>query len=102
MYPVPRIPRQRSEFIPALPKHALFWLADELGPAERRALREIVEIRDLVEVDGQTCLVAPVSDDTVDALAAFEAEGEDREIATRLGIGRASAYRIIEHARGAA
>ncbi len=36
---------------------------------------------DLAEVDWQTYLVAPVSDDAVDALAAFEAEGEDRESA---------------------
>ncbi len=33
----------------------------------------------MAEVDGQTYLVAPVSDDTVDTLAAFEAEGDDRE-----------------------
>ena len=47
--------------------------------AEHRALREIVERGDLTHVDGQAYLVAPVSLATVDALAAFEAEGEDRE-----------------------
>ncbi len=69
----------RPEFIPALPEHALIWLAGELGPAERRAMREIVERGDLAEVNGQVYLVAPVSAPTIDALAAFEAEGEDRE-----------------------
>ncbi len=69
----------RPEFIPALPEHTLIWLAGELGPAERRAMREIVERGDLAEVNGQVYLVAPVSAPTIDALAAFEAEGEDRE-----------------------
>ena len=69
----------RPEFIPALPEHALIWLAGELGPAERRAMREIAERGDLAEVNGQAYLVAPVSAPTIDALAAFEAEGEDRE-----------------------
>ncbi len=55
------------------------WLAADLGPPERRALREIVERGDLAMVDGQAYLVAPVSPATLDALATFEAEGEDRE-----------------------
>ena len=62
-----------------LPAGALPWLTADLGPPERRALREIVERGDLAMVDGQAYLVAPVSPETIDALAAFEAEGEDRE-----------------------
>ncbi len=58
---------------------ALPWLTENLGPPERRALREIVERGDLAHVDGQAYLVAPVSPETLDTLAAFEAEGEDRE-----------------------
>ncbi len=69
----------RAEFIPALPDDALSWLASTLGPPERRAMREIVQRGDLAEVDGQSYLVAPVSDATIDALAMFEAEGEDME-----------------------
>lgn len=69
----------RPEFIPALPEDALSWLAGKLGPAERRALREIAQGGDLAEVNGQSYLVAPVSPAAIDALAAFEAEGEDRE-----------------------
>ncbi len=42
-------------------------------------MREIVQAGDLTEVDGWRFLVAPVSDATIDVLAAFEAEGEDRE-----------------------
>ena len=72
-------PRSRSEFIPVLPEHGLSWLAGELGPAERRAMREIVQRGDLAEVDCKRYLVAPVSNATIDAMAAFEAEGEDRE-----------------------
>ncbi len=69
----------RLEFVPALPEHALSWLAGALGPSERRAMREIAQHGDLTEVHGQQYLVAPVSVSTIDALAAFEAEGEDRE-----------------------
>ena len=61
------------------PAGALFWLTCDLGPPERRALREIVERGDLAMVNGQAYLVAPVSPETIDTLAAFEAEGEDRE-----------------------
>ena len=58
---------------------ALSWLAGPLDPPERRALREIIERGDLAHVDGQAYLVAPVSAATIDALAAFSAEGEDLE-----------------------
>ena len=69
----------RPEFIPALPEHALSWLAGKLGPAERKAMREIAQGGDLADVEGRVYLVARVSPTTIDALAAFEAEGEDRE-----------------------
>ena len=36
---------------------------------------------DLINENGKTYLVAPVSSETIDALAVFEAEGEDRESA---------------------
>ncbi len=72
-------PRERSVFIPALPESQLSWLAGKLGPVERRALREICETGDLIEQDGKKFLVARVSEPTIDALAAFDAEGEDRE-----------------------
>ena len=62
-----------------LPANALAWLTCDLGPPERRTLREIVERSDLAMVDGQPFIVAPVSGETLDTLAAFEAEGEDRE-----------------------
>ena len=60
-------------------RHWLSWLAGKLGPPERRALREIVETGDLVKENGHTYIVARLSSATIDALAAFEAEGEDRE-----------------------
>lgn len=43
-------------------------------------MREFAESADLLHVDGQTFLLAPVSARTIDVLAAFEAEGEDREL----------------------
>ena len=55
-----------------VPEAALPWLAGVLGPAERRALREIAQAGDLAEVAGKTYLVAPVSPATIDAMAAFE------------------------------
>ncbi len=70
----------RRPFVPALPDPAaLSWLAGKLGQAERRALRQIVEGADLIDVHGRTYLLAPVTAETIDALASFEAEGEDRE-----------------------
>ena len=44
---------------------ALPWLSGDLGPPERRALREIVERGDLAHVDGQAYLVTPVSPETL-------------------------------------
>jgi hypothetical protein len=46
---------------------------------ERRALEEIVENGDILIVDGYAYLLAPVRPETVDILAAFGAEAEDRE-----------------------
>ena len=40
----------------------------------------IVQASDLAEVEGKFYLVAPVSPTTIDALAAFEAAGEDMEL----------------------
>ncbi len=50
----------------------------DLGPPERRALREIVERGGQAHVNGQAYLVAPVSPATIDALAGLEAEAENR------------------------
>ena len=72
-------PREQHAYIPPLRDNELSWLAGRLGPADRRALREIAETGDLVTQDGKTYLVARVSSATIDALAAFEAEAEDRE-----------------------
>lgn len=40
-------------------------------------MRAIVERGDFIEVDGEIYLLAPVDAATIDALAAFETEGED-------------------------
>jgi hypothetical protein len=76
------LPRDRGRvapgFLPSVPDHVLPWLAGELGPVERIAMREIIEGADLIFVDGTTYLIAPVSPRCIDALSMFEAEGEDR------------------------
>ena len=75
--PKPCIPRA---IIPPLAHHELSWLAGELGPPERLALRHIVETADLLDVgDSGTWLLVPTTTALLDALAAFEVEGEDRE-----------------------
>jgi len=66
-------------FVPSLPQDQLSWLAGRLGPAQRAPLRQIAQNGDFLTVDGRTYLLAPVTAETIDALAAFETEGEDRE-----------------------
>ena len=74
-------PRHRwQERKTALLEKDLSHLAARLGPGDRRALREIVETGELVTEGKHTYLVARVSSATVDALASFEAEGEDFEL----------------------
>ena len=71
-------PRERATN-PALDPTNLWWLAGQLGPPERLALREIVETGDIVFHNRHPYIVARVSRATLDAIAVFEAEGEDLE-----------------------
>ena len=48
-------------------------------PPERQAMPQIVQAGDIYEVRGIHCLVAPVTPETLEAMALFEAEGEERE-----------------------
>ncbi len=48
-------------------------------PAERRALREIVETAEVVRENGHVYLTARVSSATLDSLATFETSREDLE-----------------------
>lgn len=75
------IPKGNPEpyFIPALPRDDLAFTIGELAHRERQALSEIVETADLITVDDQTFLLARVGRGTLDVLAAFGAEAEDRE-----------------------
>ena len=74
-------PKRRPKWrpFPAIPEHALPYIAGQLGHAERKALRNIAETADLLFVEGQPYLLAMVTEATLAALAAFEAEAEDRE-----------------------
>ena len=54
-------------------------LAQELGSAERRALRAICETADIQQVGRRRFLVAPIGSEVETVLALFEAEREDSE-----------------------
>ncbi len=57
----------------------LFDFSEMICPAERRALREIVETAEVVRENGHVILVARVSAATLDSLASFETSREDLE-----------------------
>ena len=53
--------------------------SEVICPAERRALREIVETAEVVRENGHVYLVARVSSSTLDSLATFETSRADLE-----------------------
>ena len=53
--------------------------SEVICPAERRALREIIETAEVVQENGHTYLIARVSAVTLDSLATFETGREDLE-----------------------
>ena len=57
----------------------LFDFSEVTCPAERRALREIVETAEVVRENDHVVLVARVSAATLDTLATFETSREDLE-----------------------
>ena len=57
----------------------LFDFSEVICPAERRALREIVETAEVVRQNGHVYLTARVSAATLDSLATFETSREDLE-----------------------
>ena len=57
----------------------LMVYSEVICPAERRALREIVETAEVVREDDHLYLVARVSAATLDSLATFETSREDLE-----------------------
>ncbi len=77
---LPKGKHKDKTFVPVM-EH--FWLPSVLGklaPPERRAMAEIVDNADVLTVDGAIWLLIPVRrQETLDVLAAFGAEGEDRE-----------------------
>ena len=94
---LPRIAREG--FVPAVPEKritkrhmlipktgdptehipTLFDFSEVICPAERRALREIVETAEVVRQNGHVYLLARVSAATLDSLATFETSREDLE-----------------------
>lgn len=66
-------------YVPAMSDVELSWIIGGLMPEERRALAKIIDAADLLTVEGQAYLVAPVDNETLDTLAAFEAEAAERE-----------------------
>ena len=65
---------RRSDYIPKLIDYS-----EILCPPERRAMREIVAVADVVHEGNHDYLVARVSPDTLDILSVFETSREDLE-----------------------
>lgn len=71
---------KRHNLIPVLPREALGFIIGNAAPDERKALAQIVETSDMIRLDdGREFLLTPATPALVDRLAAFNAEGEDRE-----------------------
>ena len=71
--------RRRKPFIPALDDVGLAHMLGDLAPDERKAMAEIADTADVLDVEGQAWLLVPASPWLLDTLAAFGAEAEDRE-----------------------
>jgi len=78
---LPKVKRKctRTTFVPSLPEEAFGPMLKSLTPDERLAMRTIVQGADLIETAGKRFLLVEVDERTLDTLAAFEAEMEDRE-----------------------
>ncbi len=73
-------PDTTKPFIPSIGATELAWLLAALVPAERKAMAEIADSADILNVDGETWPPVPVtSQETLDTLAEFASDGEDRE-----------------------
>ena len=72
-------PEDREPFIPSLEFHQLMNFLGSLAPDERKALTQIAEEADLLEVEGRAWLLVPASGWLVDTLAAVNAASEDME-----------------------
>ena len=71
--------KNRAPFIPAVSEIELPWFLGRLIPTERKALAAIVKHADLTLVEDTLHLMIEATPDLIDALAAYQAEGEDRE-----------------------
>ena len=77
-------PNRRNMLIPKMGRRSahipkLIDYSEILCPPERRAMREIVAVADVIHEDSHDYLVARVSPDTLDILAVFETSREDLE-----------------------
>ena len=72
-------PRRRKPYIPVLDQVGLAHMLGDLAPVERKAMAEIADTADLLDVEGRAWLLIPASPWLLDTLAAFGAEAEDRE-----------------------
>lgn len=79
-YPIPKpSTAEAARFIPAVPDAEIARIIRDLAPSERRALHKIAEEADLLEIEGQTWLLAPIDAGTIDVLAQVGAETDDME-----------------------
>ena len=76
--PKPR-PGKRTRFIPASADWELLGMGLRLTPPEQRAMAQICQTADLLQTEVGTFLLVPADPELITTLAAFDAQGEDRE-----------------------
>ena len=76
--PKPR-PGLRTRFIPAFADWQLLGMSLRLTPPEQRAMAQVCQTADLLQTEAGAFLLVPCDAKLIDTLAAFDAQGEDRE-----------------------
>lgn len=76
--PKPR-PGLRTKFLPAVADWQLLGMSLRLTPPEQRAMAQICQTADLLQTEAGAFLLVPCDAKLLDTLAAFDAQGEDRE-----------------------
>ncbi len=76
--PKPR-PGLRTKYLPAVADWQLLGMSLRLTPPEQRAMAQICQTADLLQTEVGAFLLVPADPELIGILAAFDAQGEDRE-----------------------
>lgn len=68
-----------KDFIPVMGEVGRNWWAQALTPIERKAVQALINEADILVVEGNSYLLAPINQEIIDVLSAFEADAEDFE-----------------------